>query len=406
MIKIETGSLIKLERKKRNMTQEELSEGIVSVSYLSKIENNKADVNPNTIKLLCNRLGIEINDNEKKYLEVEKKCKEWYDMLFDRYDKRVMTEKYEELQQLISTNINDQAITFEIHKIRYYIVLRDFKKALKQINDLHEMVDTFSDTHAYYWYKFKGDYYSFKEDYQQSMQCYQLAEEKIRLANIDEVEIADLHYALSIAHSKLLNGMEAINYAKKAMTVFQRDYNFVRCAQCHILLGISYQRIKMNDIAIKNYNQAMRLGKLENDEQIIQLTHLNLGRFYLIAGESKQSIKNYSLALTSGDLDCGSRLEAITRLMQFSYKNSEYLKAKEYLRLGEDTLSLVKGEEYYRFYNYIIQAYAKLFAGHLEKKGRYKEAMQYYKLATSSYDKIIKLGGGIEDEKISSISDM
>jgi HTH-type transcriptional regulator, quorum sensing regulator NprR len=153
VIKIETGSFIKLERKKRNMTQEELSEGIVSVSYLSKIENNKADVNPNTIKLLCNRLGIEIKDNEKKYLEVEKKCKEWYDMLFDRYDKRVMTEKYEELQQLISTNINDQAITFEIHKIRYYIVLRDFKKAVKQINDLHEMADTFSDTHAYYWYK-------------------------------------------------------------------------------------------------------------------------------------------------------------------------------------------------------------------------------------------------------------
>jgi transcriptional regulator with XRE-family HTH domain len=30
VIKIETGSFIKLERKKRNMTQEELSEGIVS----------------------------------------------------------------------------------------------------------------------------------------------------------------------------------------------------------------------------------------------------------------------------------------------------------------------------------------------------------------------------------------
>jgi HTH-type transcriptional regulator, quorum sensing regulator NprR len=258
------------------------------------------------------------------------------------------------------------------------------------------------------------------------MQCYQLAEEKIRLANIDEVEIADLHYALSIAHSKLLNGMEAINYAKQAMTVFQRDYNFVRCAQCHILLGISYQRIKMNDIAIKNYNQAMRLGKLENDEQIIQLTHLNLGRFYLIVGDSKQSIKHYSLALATGDLEYELKLDAITHLIHSLYKSNNRQKAKEYLRLGEETLNLAQDKEYHKSYNYIIQVYtyllngdvkkfrsiltkefipylmqrkdygnlvfyAKLLALHLEKMGKYKESMRYYKIASKSYDKIIKL---------------
>ncbi|NWO14895.1 helix-turn-helix domain-containing protein [Virgibacillus sp.] len=34
---LDIGSIIKLQRTKRNMTQEELSAGIVSLSYLSKI---------------------------------------------------------------------------------------------------------------------------------------------------------------------------------------------------------------------------------------------------------------------------------------------------------------------------------------------------------------------------------
>ncbi|MFU0790501.1 MAG: Transcriptional regulator [Virgibacillus proomii] len=426
MIKIETGSFIKLERKKRNMTQEELSEGIVSASYLSKIENNKAEVDSNTLKLLYNRLGIEINNDSNLDLEIEKKCKEWYDMLFDRYDKRIMTEKYEELQQLISTNINDQKLTFEIHKIRYYVVLRDFKKALQKINDLYDMVDLFNSTHKYYWNKFKGDYYSFKEDYQLAMRCYKTAEEKIRLANINEAEIADLHYAISTTYCNLLNGLETINYAKKAMTVFQQEYNFIRCAQCHILLGISYQQIKMYDIALKNFNKAMYLGKLENNEQVIQLAHLNLGLFYFTTGDSKKSIRNYLLALKTRDLDYELKLDAITHLIHSLYKSNDRQKAKEYLHLGEETLSLAQDKEYYKFYNYIIQVYtyllngdvkkfrsilakkfipyltqkkaykhlvfyARLLAVHLEKMGKYKESMCYYKIASKSYDKIIKL---------------
>ena len=196
-----------------------------------------------------------------------------------------MTEKYEELQQLMDRSINNNTLMFEIHKIRYYIVLRDYGKALKKINELNEMVDTFSDTHAYYWYKFKGNYYSHKEEQHQAMRCYKTAEEKIRLANINEAEIADLHYIFSVTHSKLWEDLEAIDYAKQAMEVFQRDYNFIRCAQCHILLGISYQRIKMPDRAIKNYNLAKHLGELNNSEDVVQLAHLNLGYFHSTTGQ-------------------------------------------------------------------------------------------------------------------------
>ncbi|MBU8567724.1 helix-turn-helix transcriptional regulator [Virgibacillus pantothenticus] len=421
---IDIGYIIKLQRTKCNMTQEELSKGIVSLSYLSKIENQKTNANPEIIQSLCNRLGIELTDTPDA--QIEEKCRKWYGMLYDRFDKREITEKYEELQKIMDGNINCQTIMFEIHKIRYYVVLRNFKKALHKINELHNMSDSFNPTHKYYWNKFKGNYYSFQENHQQSLHCYKKAEKASRLADIGEEEIADLHYGISIEYSKLLNGLETINYAKQAMTVFQSEYNFVRCAQCHILLGIAYQRIKMNDDALKNFKQAMRLGKLNQEEQIIQLVHLNLGRFYANMGDFKKSIENYLLTLNTTDLNYKPKLEAIISLIQNFHQNNEYSKAKEYLMLAEDTLSLSVENEYYKFYNYAtlvythllngelkdfvsilvkefipylrqrkdyqhIVFYSKLLASYLEDMGKHKASTQYYKLAVSSYDQLIRL---------------
>ncbi len=424
---VDIGSLIKLHRLKCKMTQEELSDGIVSLSYLSKIENQKTNASPEILQLLCNRLGIEISEDTDR--EIEEKCKEWYDMLFDKYDKKVMTEKYEELQQLMEHKINKHTIMFEIHTIRYYIVLRDLGKALHKMNKLHDMVDSFNYEESYYWHKFKGNYYTHKEVHQEALRNYKLAEEVIRLANIDDKEIANLHYALSITHNYLREDLAAVDYANRAMAVFQRNYDFIYCAQCHILLGISYQRVKDLDTAIKNYNLALHLGKLNKNENIVYLTHYNLGYLYSMMGISEEAIKHYSLAIETKDLADKTKLDALTHLVQELHTIGDYEKAKAYLHQAKEILELAKCK-YHDFYNgyhnYMIQVYtcllygdlkkfksiltddfipylkqqgdysnlvfyAKLLATYLEEMGKYKESVEYYKLANSSYDQLIKL---------------
>ncbi|MEC0282809.1 helix-turn-helix domain-containing protein [Terribacillus saccharophilus] len=72
---MEIGPLIKLHRIKQSMTQEDLAAGIVSESYLSKIENQKTDASPEVIALLCERLGIQLNaENEDM---IKEKAEEW-----------------------------------------------------------------------------------------------------------------------------------------------------------------------------------------------------------------------------------------------------------------------------------------------------------------------------------------
>lgn len=424
---IEIGSIIKLQRTKRNMTQEELSEGIVSLSYLSKIENKKTKASPEIIQLLCNRLEIELT--EKLDIEIEEKCQEWYGMLYDRFDKQKISVIYEELQQLLGRSINDQTLMFEIHKIRYYCIMRDLKKALCKINELHEMANSFNPIHKYYWHKFQGNYYSFKTYHHQAMQHYKLAEETISFANIQEQEIADLQYIISIEHSKLWNDLETIEYAKKAMGIFQQNYNFIRCAQCHILLGIAHHRIKNLDKATKNYNLALQLGELKNNEDVVHLAHYNLGYLHSITGNSEKAIEHYLIAIQNNNFKEKTKLVSLIRLIQEFYLVGDYEKAKNYL---DQTILVL--EAYINDYNeyiedlhkYVIKVYthllngetkqfisvlandfipylekkrnyeylafyAKMLGDHLEKSGKYKSSLQYYKLANSSYEKLFNL---------------
>src|SRR5699024_5251690 len=127
---IEIGSFIKMQRTKQKMTLGELADGIVSVSYISKIENLKTEAISNIIQLLCNGLGIELESNMEEV--IREKCEEWYGMLFYNHTEEELQELYEKIQRLLDRNLSENMVLFEIHKIRYYLTLDDIPAALDQ----------------------------------------------------------------------------------------------------------------------------------------------------------------------------------------------------------------------------------------------------------------------------------
>src|SRR5690625_153184 len=155
---MEIGSFIKLHRIEQEMTQEELAQGIVSMSYLSKIENQRTEASPEVIHLLCTRLGVEL-DNQKD-ATIKEKCEEWYTMLFEVNDREKIIATYKEIKELMASTHSDNLVMFEIHTVRLYLVLGKMTKALAQINKLNEISSTFDSLHKFYWYKFKGNYKS------------------------------------------------------------------------------------------------------------------------------------------------------------------------------------------------------------------------------------------------------
>ena len=407
------------------MTLEDLSQGIVSLSYLSKIENLKTEASSEIIQMLCTRLGIQIDNSMEN--EIKEKSKEWYSMLFEVNDKEEIVRTYEELQALLDRNLFDDLMLFEIHKVRYHLVLGEYEKALEKINELNKVSSTFDMEQNYYWFKFRGNYYSLQDtEYNQAMKMYRLAEEKIKSLELAEGEVADLKYIMSVTHSKLRNTLEAIDYANQALDIFMKQYNFLRCAQCHIILGISYRRIKMHDKAIKNYNLAKHLGELNKDKQIIQLTNLNLGYLNSRIGKKNDGIKYFLEVVNDTEVHLTERLAAITSLIREYYDVDDINKTKEMIEKALEILDLAKNDIHYKLYYYIIQTYtlaikeehnqfkslvsdefipylkkhndyanlvfySNMLGSHFEKLSRYKESVKYYKLANLTYEELINL---------------
>ncbi|MGP4066372.1 helix-turn-helix domain-containing protein [Oceanobacillus sp. M65] len=422
---IEIGSFIKLQRTKQEMTQGDLAKGIVSLSYLSKIENLKTEASPEIIQMLCTRLGIQIDNSLDA--TIQEKCKKWYSMLFEVNDKKDIIATYNEIQNLMDTNLTESLLLFEIHKIRYYLILGDYDEALIKINELNQISGTFDNLHLFYWYKFKGNYCTVKDgEFNQSMRLYKLAEDKLNQIEIPEEEIADLHYVISVTHSKLRNTLEAIDYSERALDVYMKQYNFIRCAQCHNVLGISFRRIKMYDKAIKNFNLALHLGKLNNNKQLIQLTNQNLGHLYSSKGNPKEAIKHYNEVIQDEEVYIIERLAAVSSLIRELYLLDRFEDAREYVNHGLDLLKQLRDNEDYKIFYYVIHIYdrllsedyrnfeqllvknfipylnkhkdyanliiyAELLAGHYENINRYKESSKYYKEVNFAYQQITNI---------------
>ncbi|MBC5636294.1 helix-turn-helix domain-containing protein [Ornithinibacillus sp. BX22] len=422
---MEIGSFIKLQRVKKGMTQEELAEGIVSMSYLSKIENLRAEASPEVVSMLCTRLGIELDGGHSN--TIKEKCEQWFNMLYEVNDKEEIVERFNELCELLAVVRSDSVMLFEIHKIRYYLIMGEVENALEQINSLNEVSSNFDSLQQYYWFKFRGNYSSTNGEYNQAMRMYKLAEEKINHLHLAEEEVADLNYIIAITHSKLLNILEAIEYSNRAIDIFQKAYNFMRCAQCHIVLGISYRRIKMYEKAIKHYNLARHLGELNKNIQVIQLTNQNLGYLYATIGDSKEAIKCFTEVVHNEEIQINERLIGITNLIKEYYKIQSFEQAKLAIEKARTLLKeLPKNNINYKLYDYLIHTYlyaidghdeqfvwivteefipylqkrkdylnlilfANMLAKHFESVGRYKDSVKYYKLANLTYEGVVNL---------------
>ena len=78
------GVWIKLERLKRNWSQEGLCHGLCAVSYLSKIEQGKVPApNPDLMRLLCKRLDGAWEDDPAVLAPLESRVEEMYDAFLD-----------------------------------------------------------------------------------------------------------------------------------------------------------------------------------------------------------------------------------------------------------------------------------------------------------------------------------
>ncbi|MFD1848665.1 helix-turn-helix domain-containing protein [Oceanobacillus bengalensis] len=173
------GSRIKYHRLSNNLTQSDLSEGIISISYLSKIENGVADPPEEIIGLLCAKLNINPKSIEsQKLVDL---CDNWFKALFHKNMKEVDA-TYKQINENMNF-ITDTSLLhlIEIHKLRYYLIQKSQQKASEQYILLQSLSKHFNSREMYYWLKFSGYYYFTNLSYSKALNLFQKAKEYIKV---------------------------------------------------------------------------------------------------------------------------------------------------------------------------------------------------------------------------------
>ncbi|GGB70233.1 tetratricopeptide repeat protein [Fictibacillus barbaricus] len=407
------GQRIRYYRKTKGLTQEELAQGICSVSYLSKIEKGDAKSSEEVINLLCERLGIspeEVDNNE--ILEL---LNEWNLLMTSR--------KFDEAQELFPqvaakiTTVRDPdiLIRYKLFCSRYYLILKnpDLENALDLLEEVKGFYSQLTPELKFYYYVFWGMHANYSNKYKEALEFLHSAEDQYKSTlNVNELDIAVLYYLLALTYNFQMRINSVTNYAYKAITIFDSEYNYSRSADCQVLLGISYRRAKNYEQAEFHLKKALKYSTSFKDDFLSGVIYHNLGYVNSCKNNNLQAIDCYKKSLLYKDSQPDSNKANTLFLLATEYFNLEdYDKALDLIEQGFEIVS-TDSEIYYhltilklrinksdKFENFLakevipffekrntweyVSKYSELLADIYFDQGSYKKASQYYRIANN-----------------------
>jgi HTH-type transcriptional regulator, quorum sensing regulator NprR len=395
---IDIGQAIKINRLRANMTQSDLASGIISVSYLSKIENGTAEPPNEVIEQLGERLEINLIESDD-YVSESTIIRWFQHLLHSQKDESIRL--YNRIKNSLANAIDKQLFfLIEIHKLYYYVLINDMHEARERLSSLEKSSKRFNETETYYLYKFAGSYHYKQLDYKKSLEYYQKAEKnsKSNLYHRSE-EVHNLYYLIASAASKNRLTHLSLLYSNKSLEYYQMNYNLKKSADCHLLLGISYRRINDFEKAKECFDLAIKIANTIDDTGLLTLYYQNYGKVFSSIGNSEEAINNYlkSYELRK-DHDVLRKLTPVSSLMQEYYNVGDLVNSKIWLELGIEMSKGLEPSESIHVYEFMVYEYLingidnsfeSLITNHIipffSEKQLYFEESKYVKLLAKYY---------------------
>jgi HTH-type transcriptional regulator, quorum sensing regulator NprR len=322
---INIGMIIAINRQQQGITQEELSKGICSVPYLSKLENNKIVANEEIVTLLLSRLGLSYENVVSEQKQLNEAILAWYQTIVDRdVDKadqyaQELPGKIERIQ-----NIN-LVLNYKLTLLRYYLYKKQLSSALELIEYLNKIKRKLTNSQLLYFHCFYGIYLCLNRQYEDGIEQFEAAKiisDKIRYSD------PELIYYLALTYSHLYRPSLALVYGHQALELFNSTSQYLRSIDCQLMIGINYVRIRQLNQAEQHFQNILNTAQSLKLTDIIGKTLHNLGYLHAVKGDREKAINYY---LKSLDYEKN----------QLDYLTTAYYLAKEYALYGDITSSIM-----------------------------------------------------------------
>ncbi|QFT88127.1 Transcriptional activator NprA [Bacillus sp. THAF10] len=347
--KMDIGSKIKFFRIQKNLKQEDLAKGIISVSYLSKIENNLTSPSEEVLQLLCKRLDVSLAEQQDENIFEE--LLSWYKSMMSSRGEKVHT-LYEEFSNKIQSADTKTYMYFVLFELRYYLYMKNLSHSKKLIEKLQQFMDVFDVPMHYYFQKFYSIFEYNHNNFNESLVHLKKAEQLLhRNPIIDKFEEADLFYLFGLTYSQTMKVPLSITYTTKALQAFQSIYDFKRSAECQVLLGISYRRIGEYDRSEESYILAQKLSESLGNSYLQELIYHNLGKLYAMQNQQTEAIREYekSYDLSKNEISLRNVNSVYCILLEYD-KMGNQLQCKKWLQIGKDLLKYHQDDIEYHLY--------------------------------------------------------
>ena len=284
------GSIVKYYRLRNGLTQAELSDGICSVSHLSKIESNKYNPHKETLEELFKRMNIEWETELVTYSKCEDKLVNFITHSV-YYNFEAMEALYNELKEdedyLQSTDLVNK---YELYKLRYYLYKKDQSQSRRQHQVIEKLSPTFNNVEKIISLVISIMYYIWIGEDEKAEEIFlKIDKNEERIPKVLEGEY--FYQRAWLLHKRTLYGRSSY-YGEMAVNHFREDCNYLRLMHAQLLLAINFTNRDFYLQADKLYSILLRNTKVLEQSEIY---HHTLYNFSLMQNRMENHAKAHEL---------------------------------------------------------------------------------------------------------------
>ncbi|MHC8516745.1 helix-turn-helix domain-containing protein [Sporosarcina sp. ITBMC105] len=392
------GYMIKMERLSQKMKQAVLAKRICSESQLSRIENGNIKGRDEVLDKLSKRLGIAISDDFKD----ERVRVEDYVV---RYERIINTRDQEGAARLIS-ELTDKfpsagiqtRIELELMAIRLSLVLKGGEKETRRkLAKYQDIQSELTPQQAFAVLKMKGMSLYTNGELKESLEALSKAKCMTESLALSPFERADFAYVLSVVLMANGQKFEALVQAKQALAYFESIMMEQRVVECHMICGVAYKNNDNLTKALEVFHLVEMICIQFDLDSLLGILHQNIGDVYSVMGESERAISHFEIAIDHKELP-SELLYSIYSLVKEYEKIGRLDQVKKCLKEGSGLVPELheRKREYYEHHFNAYEAVcsqdekkienAMLSAFHFfKKRGSHKQWMDYAKKLADLY---------------------
>ncbi|MCP3029623.1 helix-turn-helix domain-containing protein [Halobacillus sp. A5] len=372
------GKFIRYKRKELGLTQEQLADGICSITYISKVENNTIKPKQDILSHICKKLDLEPlglkGDNNQGLINL---MKDVYYGIVDRINLHEISCRLGEIQEKIKDKIDPNLqIGYKLILAQYFLYQRDERKAMEKLDEAKQNLSYLSKEFRFWFFNSYGLYQYLFGSPLDSLNSYKKAKEIMNEIDLEQAQ-ANINYQLGLVNAQLMNINDSIFYTKKALDIYNNQLHFQRILDCNILIGINYNRIEKHSLAEKQFLKLLTISAPINDQKYLGKIYHNLGYTYSLKREYDLATQYLKKALEHKKSP-KERLSSMYVLAYVFKKNNQLELQLEYIKKG---IKLSEEENNYAFY-YKFKIMKLLSLENQETKSLFKtlekEALPYY----------------------------